>query len=126
MEYCRYEKKDHVVRITITRPEVMNALHAPASRELSAACAVATGLPPCDSSPCTKQTSRPRLLSQARPCSGPGRAAPRNCRFRLSVATTSPGCSVASTTPAVSASSIAPSMPPCTPPAGLAKRASAS
>ena len=37
MEYCRYEKKDHVVRITITRPEVMNALHAPASRELSAA-----------------------------------------------------------------------------------------
>lgn len=34
MEFCRYEKKDHVAYITITRPEVMNALHAHASREL--------------------------------------------------------------------------------------------
>lgn len=34
MEYCRYDKEGHVVRITITRPEVMNALHPPASREL--------------------------------------------------------------------------------------------
>lgn len=37
MDFCRYEKKDHVVTITITRPEVMNALHAPASRELHTA-----------------------------------------------------------------------------------------
>ena len=37
MEFCRYEKKGHVVTITITRPEVMNALHPPASRELDAA-----------------------------------------------------------------------------------------
>jgi enoyl-CoA hydratase/carnithine racemase len=34
MEFCRYEKKDHVAYITITRPEVMNSLHAHASREL--------------------------------------------------------------------------------------------
>ena len=34
MEYCRYEKKGHVGYVTITRPEVMNALHAHASREL--------------------------------------------------------------------------------------------
>lgn len=34
MEYCRYEKKGHVAYVTITRPEVMNALHAHASREL--------------------------------------------------------------------------------------------
>lgn len=37
MEFCRYEKKDHVAYITITRPEVMNALHAHASRELGGA-----------------------------------------------------------------------------------------
>lgn len=34
MEFCRYEKKGHVVTVTITRPEVMNALHAPGSMEL--------------------------------------------------------------------------------------------
>ena len=34
MEYCRYEKRGHVAYVTITRPEVMNALHAHASREL--------------------------------------------------------------------------------------------
>ena len=34
MEFCRYEKRDHVAYITITRPEVMNALHAHASREM--------------------------------------------------------------------------------------------
>jgi dehydration protein DpgD len=34
MEFCRYEKRDHVFYVTITRPEVMNALHAHASREL--------------------------------------------------------------------------------------------
>ena len=34
MDFCRYEKKDHVAYITITRPEVMNALHAPANIEL--------------------------------------------------------------------------------------------
>lgn len=37
MEYCRYEKKGHVAYVTITRPEVMNALHAHASRELGGA-----------------------------------------------------------------------------------------
>lgn len=37
MEFCRYEKKGHVAYITITRPEVMNALHAHASRELGGA-----------------------------------------------------------------------------------------
>ena len=35
MEFCRYELKDHVAYVTITRPEVMNALHAPASTELA-------------------------------------------------------------------------------------------
>lgn len=34
MDFCRYEKKDHVAYITITRPKVMNALHAPANIEL--------------------------------------------------------------------------------------------
>jgi len=37
MEFCRYEKKGHVAYVTITRPEVMNALHAHASRELGGA-----------------------------------------------------------------------------------------
>ena len=35
MDYCRYDKKGNVAYITITRPEVMNALHPPASNELS-------------------------------------------------------------------------------------------
>lgn len=35
MEFCRYEKKDHVAYITITRPEVMNALHMPANIEMN-------------------------------------------------------------------------------------------
>jgi len=35
MEFCRYEKKDHVAYVTITRPEVMNALHMPANSELN-------------------------------------------------------------------------------------------
>ncbi len=34
MTYCRYEKKGHVAYLTITRPEVMNALHAPAHVEM--------------------------------------------------------------------------------------------
>jgi len=34
MQFCRYEKRDHVAYVTVTRPEVMNALHAPASLEL--------------------------------------------------------------------------------------------
>jgi enoyl-CoA hydratase/carnithine racemase len=37
VEFCRYEKKGHVVTITITRPEVMNAIHPPASWELNEA-----------------------------------------------------------------------------------------
>ena len=35
MEFCRYEKKGHVARVTITRPEVMNALHAYGNAELN-------------------------------------------------------------------------------------------
>ncbi|MBI2766497.1 MAG: enoyl-CoA hydratase/isomerase family protein [Chloroflexi bacterium] len=35
MQFCRYEKKGHVAYVTITRPEVFNALHAHANRELS-------------------------------------------------------------------------------------------
>jgi enoyl-CoA hydratase/carnithine racemase len=35
-EYARYEKRDRVAVITINRPEVLNALHPPASAELSA------------------------------------------------------------------------------------------
>jgi enoyl-CoA hydratase/carnithine racemase len=35
VDFCRYEKKGHVAYITITRPEVYNALHPPASVELS-------------------------------------------------------------------------------------------
>jgi enoyl-CoA hydratase/carnithine racemase len=34
-EFIKYEKKDHLAYITINRPEVMNALHPPANRELS-------------------------------------------------------------------------------------------
>ena len=34
-KYIIYEKKDRVAHITINRPEVMNAIHPPASRELS-------------------------------------------------------------------------------------------
>ena len=34
MQYCRYEKRGHVAYVTITRPEVFNALHAPANLEL--------------------------------------------------------------------------------------------
>jgi crotonobetainyl-CoA hydratase len=36
-EFITYEKKDRVATITIKRPEVRNALHPPANRELSAA-----------------------------------------------------------------------------------------
>ena len=35
MDFCRYEKKDRVAYITITRPEVMNALHVYANLELN-------------------------------------------------------------------------------------------
>lgn len=35
MEFCRYEKVGPIAHVTITRPKVMNALHAAASRELS-------------------------------------------------------------------------------------------
>ena len=34
-KYATYEKKGRVAYVTINRPEVMNALHADASRELS-------------------------------------------------------------------------------------------
>jgi enoyl-CoA hydratase/carnithine racemase len=37
MEFCTYEKRDHVAYITITRPEVMNALHVFANLELDGA-----------------------------------------------------------------------------------------
>jgi enoyl-CoA hydratase/carnithine racemase len=36
-EFITYDKSDHLVTITINRPEVRNALHPPANRELSAA-----------------------------------------------------------------------------------------
>lgn len=36
-EFIKYEKRGRVARITINRPEVMNALHPPANQELSAA-----------------------------------------------------------------------------------------
>jgi enoyl-CoA hydratase/carnithine racemase len=36
-EFCRVERDGHVTTITIARSEVMNAIHPPASRELSAA-----------------------------------------------------------------------------------------
>ncbi|MCC6416985.1 MAG: enoyl-CoA hydratase/isomerase family protein [Gemmataceae bacterium] len=35
MQFCRYEKRGRVAFVTITRPEVMNALHAPANSELA-------------------------------------------------------------------------------------------
>jgi enoyl-CoA hydratase/carnithine racemase len=35
LEFCRYEKRGHVAYVTITRPEVYNALHYPAHVELS-------------------------------------------------------------------------------------------
>jgi len=35
-QFATYEKRGHVAYITINRPEVMNALHPPASEELSA------------------------------------------------------------------------------------------
>ncbi len=34
-QYVMYEKKDHITYVTIHRPEVMNALHSEANRELS-------------------------------------------------------------------------------------------
>jgi enoyl-CoA hydratase/carnithine racemase len=34
LEFVRYEKKDRIAWVTIDRPEVMNALHPPASEEL--------------------------------------------------------------------------------------------
>lgn len=34
-QYVMYEKKGHIAYVTINRPEVMNALHADANRELS-------------------------------------------------------------------------------------------
>ncbi len=37
MEFVKYEKKGHLVYVTINRPEVMNALHPPANDELSQA-----------------------------------------------------------------------------------------
>jgi dehydration protein DpgD len=36
-EFIKYEKRDRIARITINRPEVMNALHPPANQELSSA-----------------------------------------------------------------------------------------
>jgi enoyl-CoA hydratase/carnithine racemase len=36
-EFIKYEKQGRIARITINRPEVMNALHPPANEELSAA-----------------------------------------------------------------------------------------
>jgi crotonobetainyl-CoA hydratase len=35
-EFITYEKRDHVARVTINRPEVLNALHPPAHLELEA------------------------------------------------------------------------------------------
>jgi enoyl-CoA hydratase/carnithine racemase len=35
-EFIKYEKQGRIARITINRPEVMNALHPPANQELSA------------------------------------------------------------------------------------------
>ena len=34
LQYCRYEKRGHVAYVTITRPEVLNALHMAASVEM--------------------------------------------------------------------------------------------
>lgn len=33
-EFIKYEKKDRIAYVTINRPEVLNALHAPANREM--------------------------------------------------------------------------------------------
>lgn len=35
LEFCKYEKRGHAAYVTITRPEVFNALHAPANLELN-------------------------------------------------------------------------------------------
>ena len=35
MEFCRIETKGHVPHVTITRPKVINALHATAHAELN-------------------------------------------------------------------------------------------
>ena len=34
-EFCRLEKKDHILTVTINRPERLNALHPPANLELA-------------------------------------------------------------------------------------------
>jgi enoyl-CoA hydratase/carnithine racemase len=36
LKYILYEKRDHIAYVTINRPEVLNALHQPASHELDA------------------------------------------------------------------------------------------
>jgi enoyl-CoA hydratase/carnithine racemase len=35
LQFVRYEKRDRIARVTIDRPDVMNALHPPASEELA-------------------------------------------------------------------------------------------
>ena len=35
-EFCRTDKVGHILRVTLDRPEVMNALHRPANLELEA------------------------------------------------------------------------------------------
>jgi len=36
MQFCRVEKRERILVVTINRPEVMNAVHPPANRELAA------------------------------------------------------------------------------------------
>ncbi|MFI5317107.1 MAG: enoyl-CoA hydratase-related protein, partial [Myxococcota bacterium] len=36
-EFCKTERDGHIFTVTMNRPEVMNSLHPPANRELSAA-----------------------------------------------------------------------------------------
>ena len=77
-EFCTTEAKDHILTVTINRPERMNALHPPANLELGEVfnafdadpdlwVAIITGAGTGPSAPATTCATRPKGASGA-PC----------------------------------------------------------